>query len=721
MSSENGYLDTCDPALNPLVSRRGKPFTPRRAVDSTGCLGSFYDACCDTVLQAPKRSLSGTTVTKSLVLACCVKSIQGDQSINLLESINMHDELRLSVALKMTKEMGIGGLINYSYPINKYTRLITYSSLDRTEYLSEEEFQSLVQNTQSIPDTSATHIILLVNWGIDATVIVELPRDDNRASDVDKALKSLCLRIKYDYTSEDLPQSDKNLLETIRHIEIFSNIPDLAELKSVIEFSDEILRIRKNPERLKPYNYNLCAIQHLCTTNNQNIFVELKQDVCAMIEKHVIPLLYTFNRVQRKMEYDYSNVKQQLKQQTSDLKAKWSTLKGEYTKEIETIREIVIQIRRGRSTADQKEIERVCDGQVKNKLIKDMNDLDYDMKTLQEKEAIIVEILKKGIEYRAMSNDEIDHNDTSETIKTKLMADKKYQRIICFNDYLYKSRQKWESILELFKKEQQNIPDLKILAVDLTYSSYQLSDFLTFSGTEDKTQADTQRSITARASSARQKTDPHINILLIGETGVGKSTFINAFVNYFTFERLEDAQQDPVVLIPFSFLMTTGPTFEEHQVKFGDANTFKNEDFSKIGQSVTQHCKSYIFQLDHRENHEKRKLRIIDTPGIGDVRGTIQDDINMQHILSYINNLPHINAVCILMKPNESRLNIFYRSCFLQLINFLGDSIREKIISMLLVTLDLYLKVLLNLYQEIKFLLLRRIRFALIVNHFVIW
>ena len=65
---------------------------------------------------------------------------------------------------------------------------------------------------------------------------------------------------------------------------------------------------------------------------------------------------------------------------------------------------------------------------------------------------------------------------------------------------------------------------------------------------------------------------------------------------------------------------------------------------------------------------------------MGDTRGLDQDDLNMKYILSFINALPHLNAICILLKPNESRLNIVLRSYFTRLLNFLGENARHNLV-----------------------------------------
>jgi hypothetical protein len=69
--------------------------------------------------------------------------------------------------------------------------------------------------------------------------------------------------------------------------------------------------------------------------------------------------------------------------------------------------------------------------------------------------------------------------------------------------------------------------------------------------------------------------------------------------------------------------------------------------------------------------NDQSSLRLIDTPGMSDARDVVQDQQNMNHILTYINTLPHLHAVCLLLKPNASGLNIFFDSCVNQLLTYL--------------------------------------------------
>ena len=120
-----------------------------------------------------------------------------------------------------------------------------------------------------------------------------------------------------------------------------------------------------------------------------------------------------------------------------------------------------------------------------------------------------------------------------------------------------------------------------------------------------------------------------INILLLGEAGVGKSTFINAFLNALHYDTLDEALQNPLkVLIPSSFSYVDNETFEPTQIFVGQKDP--NEDKTGDGQSSTASCRSYVFELSNR------RIRLIDAPGIGDTRGDDHDNRNFLNILAYI-------------------------------------------------------------------------------------
>jgi predicted GTPase len=105
--------------------------------------------------------------------------------------------------------------------------------------------------------------------------------------------------------------------------------------------------------------------------------------------------------------------------------------------------------------------------------------------------------------------------------------------------------------------------------------------------------------------------DRQINVLLLGQTGVGKTTFINAFANYIVHNTIEEAENDEMqIIIPSSFAFTMPATFTEKQITLGNENDY--EKFAEVGQSSTQQCRSFVFPIGDRI------LRFIDTPGVGD-------------------------------------------------------------------------------------------------------
>jgi GTP-binding protein EngB required for normal cell division len=164
-----------------------------------------------------------------------------------------------------------------------------------------------------------------------------------------------------------------------------------------------------------------------------------------------------------------------------------------------------------------------------------------------------------------------------------------------------------------------------------------------------------------------------INILLLGPTGVGKSTFINGLANYMCNDTLDQAVNDEMQsVIPSSFTYTSNENFDETAIIIGKNDEF--ETFAQTGQSCTQQCRSFLFPVGDRN------LRIIDTPGIGDTRGLEQDTKNFHDILTYISQYECLNGICILLKPNEERLTILLKFCVNELLRHIHLTASENII-----------------------------------------
>lgn len=104
-------------------------------------------------------------------------------------------------------------------------------------------------------------------------------------------------------------------------------------------------------------------------------------------------------------------------------------------------------------------------------------------------------------------------------------------------------------------------------------------------------------------------------VIVIGGTGQGKSTFINSIHNYFRATTVET--MEAVIETRFLQPIASAPRSTEMNVR--DTTTSK-----------TEMCTEYAFRDPRNTRNE---FIIVDTPGLGDTRGTRQDEENLKMIL----------------------------------------------------------------------------------------
>jgi GTPase SAR1 family protein len=170
-----------------------------------------------------------------------------------------------------------------------------------------------------------------------------------------------------------------------------------------------------------------------------------------------------------------------------------------------------------------------------------------------------------------------------------------------------------------------------------------------------------------------------LNILVLGETGVGKSTWINAIANYMYYEKLQDAMKsEPLCLIPCEFIICD-ENYQQQKVTNGLSdnevvqNASANENTSG-GASATQKARIYRFET------ATHLVRIIDTPGIGDTRGVNTDAENCASILEVVSTLSKLHGICFLFKANDARLTPTLKYCISELLLRLHKNAVENIV-----------------------------------------
>ncbi|CAF1987033.1 unnamed protein product [Rotaria magnacalcarata] len=667
----------------------------RTAIDLRGQIGSFYDACRDRVLEQSIANCTELPVQTNVTVQGEIKYGYDEHRQNILRFFFQDEHLRLSIVLGLTSNTGRASLINYSHQYNEYTRFFYYSCVNSVHKMAETTGSNERPMNSSMSSSTATHTITHIESGIDLVAVMQLRSNKDTGTVTDRILNKLLEYLLYD-VNISLSSEDKEILSNnILHTTVYTNVDELKNLTSILDVSHHIQRSKTS---IRPITYTLRPIK--CAK-----FALLPRELSENIEDYVLQRITDMRQLEKFDTNNESNLlSEHLKMQLTNIETQRSNLKNILRNEFEQISNLVIAIRCGQ--ADCSRLQEILDGDARKTMEVSINHVKQNLMQFEQKENLIQYLKQKNIDYLDASANKINEHDDEITIRKKLAEGNQNYRIFCSSDLLnHNNSNEFQKLISGLIEETNTNPRLCLIYADFSYCSFQLSNMAVLLPSvkmnEDKIEHTSSPSIeTVFASSNIPENsieDPvvgevsntypvapsapsgeTIKILLLGETGVGKSTFINAFANYHKYNTLAIAESsEPVVLMPVSFVITTGNDFAEHIVQFGDINDSHDEDFHHAGQSVTQHCKSYTFDINHSDG---KKLCIIDTPGFYDTRGVEQDDYNMQHILDYIKDVNCVDFICVLFKPNDTRLSIFYRSCFTQLLSVLHRNSVNNII-----------------------------------------
>ncbi|XP_021703489.1 uncharacterized protein LOC110677110 [Aedes aegypti] len=157
------------------------------------------------------------------------------------------------------------------------------------------------------------------------------------------------------------------------------------------------------------------------------------------------------------------------------------------------------------------------------------------------------------------------------------------------------------------------------------------------------------------------KNIPEYNVIIIGETGAGKSTFINYLTNFF-----KDGSPGQLKLsIPSKhYPATEGLNHSEKNV----ADTSKSQ---------TSQCNQYIFRKDEFD------FGFTDTPGLCDTEETLNDEKNILKIMEAVVEHGTLAAIVIVMNGTQSRATSILRHVLNEMKNMIPDSCLGNIIVVL--------------------------------------
>lgn len=144
-----------------------------------------------------------------------------------------------------------------------------------------------------------------------------------------------------------------------------------------------------------------------------------------------------------------------------------------------------------------------------------------------------------------------------------------------------------------------------------------------------------------------------LSFMVVGETGCGKTTLLNSFINSLLGIEMED----------------------NYRFKIIRENSGNSQAFSQTNN---------VNYYNIRSVGGYPPVKIIDTPGYGDTRGIERDkEITEQIRQLFQNKISTLNAVCFVTKSSNNRLSPSQKFILDNISNLFGEDVKEAIIFML--------------------------------------
>ncbi|KXJ81921.1 hypothetical protein RP20_CCG016927 [Aedes albopictus] len=162
-------------------------------------------------------------------------------------------------------------------------------------------------------------------------------------------------------------------------------------------------------------------------------------------------------------------------------------------------------------------------------------------------------------------------------------------------------------------------------------------------------------------ASSKQVIQKEFNIMLLGETGSGKSTLINYLTNYFHNGTLDNLK----IAIPTKHYVTT-EDLKHHEDNVQDAS-----------KSKTRACAVYNFR-----KHDTI-FNFIDTPGLSDTEGVVQDDFNIQQIMGAAEQSGLLTAIVLVINGTQTRATVTLRNTLCLMKRSIPDVLLQNLVVVL--------------------------------------